>query len=170
MHEGFDWLSFLIGLPLAIVIITIVALVNQRIGKKKRWFDERYQEIHNKARSFSWIVTTVSMLVVWLVIIFMEGPGLAFFLMTGLWVIHMFSYLLGTIMAQKEEWAGSKNNKIGLIVSIIVLVGTPIFFTGVSYVTGNWKFLIFSLPPTMMAGTIGFIMSLKQIKKEQEPA
>ena len=167
MHEGFDWLSFLIGLPLAIVIISIVAIINHRIGKKKRWFDERYQEIQGKARSFSWLVTTVAMLLVWLVIIFMEGPGLAFFLMTGLWVIHMVSYLIGSILAQREEIVVSNNNKIGLIVSLIVLIGTPLFFIGVSYVTGNWKFLIFSLPPTMTAGTFGLLVSLKQIKKEQ---
>ncbi len=170
MYEGFNWLTFLIGLPLAIVIISIVALVQYRIGKKKRLFDERYQEIQNKARSFSWLVTTISILLVWLVIIFLEGTGLAFFLMTGLWVIHMMSYLVGSIIAQKDEWVVSTNNKIGLVISIIVLIGTPVFFIGVSYVTGNWKFLIFSLPPTMVAGTTGFIVSLKQIKKEQEIA
>jgi hypothetical protein len=40
MYEEFDLFSFLIGLPLAIIITIIVFTMNRRIGKKKRWFDE----------------------------------------------------------------------------------------------------------------------------------
>ncbi|MDI2586750.1 DUF3796 domain-containing protein [Psychrobacillus sp. NEAU-3TGS] len=103
MYEGFDLFSFLIGLPLAIVIIAIVFLVMRRIGKQKRWFDERYVRIHEKARSLSWTVTTITILIVWLIIIFMEGPGLAFFLMTAIWVIHMLSYAIGSLIANRSN-------------------------------------------------------------------
>lgn len=103
MYEGFDLFSFLIGLPLAIVIIAIVFLIMRRIGKQKRWFDERYIRIHEKARSLSWTVTTITILIVWLIIIIMEGPGLAFFLMTAIWVIHMLSYAIGSLIANRSN-------------------------------------------------------------------
>lgn len=103
MYEGFDLLSFLIGLPLAVVIMFIVYLIMSRIGKKRRWFDERYIRIHEKARSVSWTVTTITILIVWMIIIFMEKPGLAFFMMTAIWVIHMLSYGIGSLIASKSN-------------------------------------------------------------------
>ena len=54
--------------------------------KERRWYDERYREFIEQARSFSWIVTTVAMFIVWIIIVTFEGPGLSFFLMTGLWI------------------------------------------------------------------------------------
>ena len=103
MYEKFDLFTFLIGLPLAIVIMLIVLLINRKIGKKKRWFDERYTRIHEKARSISWVTTTVTLLIVWMIIIVMEGPGLSFFLMTGIWVIHMISYIVGAAVASRDN-------------------------------------------------------------------
>ncbi|TQR04605.1 DUF3796 domain-containing protein [Psychrobacillus soli] len=103
MYEDFDLVSFLLGLPLAITILAIVFLIMRRIGKQKRWFDERYIRIHEKARSLSWTVTTITILIVWMIIIFMEGPGLAFFLMTAVWVIHMLSYGIGSFIANRSN-------------------------------------------------------------------
>lgn len=103
MYENFDLLSFLLGLPLAILIMAIVFLARRSVGKKRRWFDERYMKIHEKARSLSWTVTTITILIVWLIIIFMEGPGLAFFLMTAIWVIHMLSYGIGSLIANRSN-------------------------------------------------------------------
>lgn len=103
MYENFDLVSFLLGLPLAILILAIVFLIMRSIGKKRRWFDERYNKIHEKARSLSWTVTTITILVVWMIIIVMEGPGLAFFLMTAIWVIHMLSYGIGSFIASKSN-------------------------------------------------------------------
>lgn len=102
MYENFNLFSFLLGLPLAIVITIIILFTNRRIGKKKRWFDERYTKIHENARSVSWIVTTITLLVVWMIIIILEGPGLSFFLITGIWVIHMASYAIGAAVASKN--------------------------------------------------------------------
>lgn len=101
MAEKFDLFSFLIGLPLAIIIWMIIFTINRRIGKKKRWFDERYRRINEKARSLSWISTTVAIILAWMIIIVMEGPGLSFFIMTGIWLIHMISYLIGAIIANQ---------------------------------------------------------------------
>ena len=57
MYEEFDLFTFLIGLPLGIIITGIVFMINRKIGKKKRWFDERYNRIHGRARSYSWVAT-----------------------------------------------------------------------------------------------------------------
>lgn len=103
MYEKFDLLSFLIGLPLAIVMTSAILLIFWRIGKKKRWFDERYNRIHEKARSYSWVATTVAILIVWMVVTVMEGPGLSFFLLTGLWVVHMVSYSIGAFIANQDN-------------------------------------------------------------------
>lgn len=103
MFEEFDLLTFLIGLPLAIVIMSIVFVINRKIGKKKRWFDERYNRIHEKARSYSWLATTVTILVIWMIIIVVEGPGLSFFLLTGLWLVHMLSYTIGAFIANQDN-------------------------------------------------------------------
>ncbi|WP_427137412.1 hypothetical protein [Psychrobacillus psychrodurans] len=103
MYEEFDLFTFLIGLPLGIIITGIVFMINRKIGKKKRWFDERYNRIHGRARSYSWVATTIAILVVWMIVIVKEGPGLTFFLLTGLWVVHMVSYSIGAIIANQEN-------------------------------------------------------------------
>lgn len=103
MNAEFDWFTFLIGLPAAIVISGIMFFVFRRIGKKKRLFDERYNQVHSTARSYSWKVTTAAILVAWMIIIIVEGPGLAFFVMTGLWVIHIVSYGVGAAVADKNN-------------------------------------------------------------------
>ncbi|WP_144512240.1 DUF3796 domain-containing protein [Bacillus sp. FJAT-22090] len=103
MYENFDLVSFMLGLPLAIVIMGIVFLIMRKVGKKKRWFDERYIRIHEKARSLSWTVTTIAILIVWMIVIVKEGPSLAFFLMTAIWVVHMISYGIGAFIADKTN-------------------------------------------------------------------
>lgn len=103
MYEGFDIWSFMAGLPLGLLIASIVMYMSWRKGKKERRFDERYTRIHEMARSFSWRVTTVTILIVWAIIIAVEGPGLSFFLMSGIWVIHMLSYGIGAAIANSKN-------------------------------------------------------------------
>lgn len=103
MNGEMDYLEFFTGLPLAIGICLIILLIVWRVGKKRRWFDERSKKVNQKAMSFSWIATTIGILVVWLIVIFIEGPGLAFWLMTSLWVIHMLSFGVGTMIANRKN-------------------------------------------------------------------
>ncbi|CAM3178664.1 hypothetical protein FITA111629_08155 [Filibacter tadaridae] len=103
MYEGFDIWTFLVGLPLALVIISIVMVVNWKKGKKERWFDERYKRIHQHARSISWGVTTAAILISWIIVIIIEGPHLAFFIITGIWVAHMVSYAIGAAIASSKN-------------------------------------------------------------------
>ena len=103
MNGKTDYLAFFTGLPLAIVVCFIVLLIVWRVGKKRRWFDERSKIVNEKAMSISWIATTIGILVVWLTIVFVEGPGLAFWLMTSLWVIHIISFGIGSIIANRKN-------------------------------------------------------------------
>lgn len=49
------------------------------------------------------LVTTFTILIVWAIVIIFEGPGLAFFLMSGLWTIHMVSYGIAGAIANKKN-------------------------------------------------------------------
>lgn len=101
MYEQFDIWTFLLGLPLGLLIAGIVWWINHRIGKRERRFDERYQSMHRRARSYSWFATTTAILIGWMLSMMIEGPGLAFFILSGIWVIHMMSYAIGASVASK---------------------------------------------------------------------
>ena len=103
MYEGFSIWLFLAGLPLGLLITSIILFISWRKGKKRRLFDERYTTIHQHARSISWGVTTAAILIAWTVVIIVEGPGLAFFIMTGIWVAHMSSYVIGAAIASSKN-------------------------------------------------------------------
>jgi len=103
MYEGFHILSFLLGLPLGLVITGFILYFSWKKGKKERRFDERYVKIHQQARSISWLVTTITILIAWTIVIIIEKPGLAFFMITAIWVVHMFSYLIGAIIATSKN-------------------------------------------------------------------
>ncbi|MER2262475.1 MAG: DUF3796 domain-containing protein [Psychrobacillus sp.] len=103
MNGEFDWFTFLIGLPTGIAVAGIMYFISRKVGKKKRLFDERYNQVHTTARSNSWKVTTAAILVAWMIIIIVEGPGLSFFIMTGLWIIHIVSYGVGAAVADKNN-------------------------------------------------------------------
>ena len=59
------------------------------------------------------------------------------------------------------------NNNVGLIVSFIVLIGFPLLFLIISWRTGNWSHLAFSIPGTLAAGLTGLMVTLHHIKKEK---
>ncbi|MCR8847946.1 hypothetical protein NQ095_05965 [Rossellomorea sp. SC111] len=58
-------------------------------------------------------------------------------------------------------------NSLALLVSLIVLVGFPILFLFVSLYTGDWRYLMWSLAPSFLAGFTGLIFTLQTIKKEK---
>ncbi|EGQ20064.1 hypothetical protein HMPREF9372_3607 [Sporosarcina newyorkensis 2681] len=103
MYDGFNIWSFLLGLPLGLVVAGIVWFINWRIGKKQRRYDERYRNIHRQARSYSWFATTGAVLIGWMVAMLLEGPGVAFFILTAIWVIHMTSYGVGAAIANSKN-------------------------------------------------------------------
>lgn len=103
MYEGFDIWAFLAGLPLGLAIVSVVMFINWRKGKKEHRFDERYTRIHQHARSISWGVTTGAILIAWTIVMLVEGAGLAFFILTGIWFAHMMSYLVGAAIANSKN-------------------------------------------------------------------
>jgi len=60
------------------------------------------------------------------------------------------------------------NNRLALIVSLIVLVGFPIFFLIVSMTTGQWGYFAWSIPPSLAAGLTGLLFTLDQINKAKK--
>ncbi|CAN7514541.1 hypothetical protein [Rossellomorea sp. LjRoot5] len=60
-----------------------------------------------------------------------------------------------------------KRNRLALLISVIVLVGFPILFLFVSLYTGDWRYLMWSLPPSCLAGFTGLIFTIHTIKKEK---
>lgn len=103
MYENFDWLAFLLGLPLALLIAAIVLPLQRRALKKQRALDERYVTIHTQGRSFAWVVTAVAIALAWLVVLLIEPIGTAFFVLTFLWVVHFTSWLIGAAIASKRN-------------------------------------------------------------------
>ncbi|WP_346014212.1 hypothetical protein [Sporosarcina sp. E16_8] len=103
MGKDLNYGEFLTGLPLAVVIMLISLLIVWRFGKKRRWFDERSKRVYGQAMSISWLATTGGILIVWSIIILYEGPGLAFWLMTSLWVLHIGSFGIGTTIANRKN-------------------------------------------------------------------
>jgi hypothetical protein len=103
MYEGFDIWIFLSGLPLGLAIFGVVYFFVHRKAKKERLYDERYTAVHRHARAISWKVMTVAILVAWAIVIIVEGPKLAFFIMSALWVIHMLSWAVGAAIASKHH-------------------------------------------------------------------
>jgi hypothetical protein len=103
LSKEINYVEFFTGLPLGIAFTLIILLIIWRYGKKHRWFDERSKGIYEKAMSIGWLSTTVGLLIVWSIIILIEGPGLAFWLMTSLWVLHMLSFGIASMIADKKN-------------------------------------------------------------------
>ncbi|WP_108306180.1 hypothetical protein [Metalysinibacillus jejuensis] len=103
MYENFDWLAFLLGLPLALLLMVFIYPLQRRALKKQRALDERYVTIHTQGRSFAWVVTAVAIALAWLVVLLIEPIGTAFFVLTFLWVVHFTSWLIGAAIASKRN-------------------------------------------------------------------
>ncbi|HLQ95094.1 MAG TPA: hypothetical protein VK108_01815 [Pseudogracilibacillus sp.] len=60
-----------------------------------------------------------------------------------------------------------ENKRTAFIVSLFVLVGIPAIFLMVSLYTGNWDFLIYSIPSALTAGLTGLILTKQKFKKDK---
>lgn len=59
-----------------------------------------------------------------------------------------------------------KNIKLALFVSLFGLIGIPVLFFFISIFTEQWNYLIWSIPPSLTAGLTGLMITLQQLKKE----
>lgn len=103
MYEGFDLGAFLMGLPFGITISLVVLLFVWRKGKKERRFDERYENVQKHAKSIGWGATTIALLIGWAIIILTEGASPAFFILMGIWVVHMLSYIVARAIVDAKN-------------------------------------------------------------------
>jgi hypothetical protein len=70
---------------------------------------------------------------------------------------------------EKERMVNMKTGtKIALFIAVFVLVGFPVIFTFVSILTGEWKYLLYSLPGSFTAGFTSLIVTLKHIREERK--
>lgn len=103
MYEGFSLLSFLYGLPLGLLIAGVIGLFTIRRGMKERRYDERYNKIHGGARSFAWFATYFVLIVMWAIVLIYEPPGLAFFIITIVFIVHVISYWVSAVILSKKN-------------------------------------------------------------------
>lgn len=98
-----DTISGLSGFVVGFGTILLVFLYQRKKGKKERRFDERYETVHAKARSISWGVTLIAIVLMWIGVIIYEGPKLAFFLFTILYLITISSYGIAAAIFNKKS-------------------------------------------------------------------
>ena len=103
MREEFDLLAFMLGLPAGLGVALAVWYFVWKKGKKERRYDERYKRIQDQAKSLSWAVTVLAIIIAWAIVIIFEGPGLSFFLFTALYVIAMVSYGVASAIVDKKN-------------------------------------------------------------------
>lgn len=83
-------------------VVLFIAFLYFKKGSKERRFDERYQEVHTKARTVSWTITLLVLLVMWLGALLYEGPKLAFVLLASAYGIMLLSYGIGALIYNKR--------------------------------------------------------------------
>ena len=103
MREDFNLMPFMLGLSAGIVFALIVLYFVVKKGKKERRFDERYQRIQEQSKSLAWGITVLAILIAWTIVIIFEGPGLAYFLFTAVYVIAMVSYGITAAIMEKKS-------------------------------------------------------------------
>ncbi|KGA97459.1 hypothetical protein AJ85_14140 [Alkalihalobacillus alcalophilus ATCC 27647 = CGMCC 1.3604] len=80
------------GIFLAIIIQLITWYFVRRNGQKKYLYDERHKQTTSFAKATAWNVSFVVILVAWFIIAVVEGASLAFFLFTGVYIIHTIAF------------------------------------------------------------------------------
>ncbi|WP_078382085.1 hypothetical protein [Sutcliffiella halmapala] len=127
----------------------------RRIVKKQRGLDELHEHIWQKSRSISWFFTLASSYVLFSLVIFGIEISAAMVLSVIL-TVHLASWgITGVILSINMNMTEPlKPSRVKFGISIVAV--SLIIFTILSITTGNWWFLIASIPPN----TIGLISAL----------
>lgn len=83
-------------------VVLFIAFLYFRKGKKERRFDERYEEVHTKARTVSWTITLIVLMFMWLGSLLFEGSKLAFLLTACAYGVMLISYGIGVVIMNKR--------------------------------------------------------------------
>jgi len=119
-------------------------------ARKNRGLDELYYHIWQKARSYSWYVTLGALYVFFTLLSF--GIELSTAMVLGILLLtHVASWgIIGIILTINMSSAAPlqpSRVKVGLFVFITSII----VFTIISILTTNWLFLLFSIPPNLIA-------------------
>ncbi|GGE69352.1 hypothetical protein [Priestia taiwanensis] len=167
MNVNYGIIGFLVGIA--------CALGGWWFGRKKarevRGLDERYVERARDARANSWIVTTVYIYAMFFLYIagvsFSSAQllGILLFIHVGSWgILTIYVNVRDTI--DWEEQRKNRNQKLAFFISIFVLTAVPSIFLCISFLTDDWRYVLYSLPGSFLAGVIGLLAVRAQIKKE----
>jgi len=61
-----------------------------------------------------------------------------------------------------------KDTKLGLFLSLFVLIGFPVVFVVISLLTGQWDTFLIGFPASSAAGFMGVWIAIREIKKERK--
>ncbi|UAL47949.1 hypothetical protein K7887_02980 [Sutcliffiella horikoshii] len=153
----------LVGLYGGAVIGILAWWFGRRMAKKQRGLDELHDHIWQKARSISWFFTLASIYLLFTLIMFgMElRPAIV---LAVIMVVHMTSWgFTGMILSINMNMSEPlKPSKVKFGIFIVAL--SVICFGILSITTGNWWFLLASVPPN----TIGIIFALTPDKSSED--
>ncbi len=153
----------LVGLYGGAVIGILAWWFGRRMAKKQRGLDELHDHIWQKARAISWFFTLASIYLLFTLIMFgMElSPAIV---LAVIMVVHMTSWgFTGMILSINMNMSEPlKPSKVKFGIFIVALSVTC--FGILSITTGNWWFLLASVPPN----TIGIIFALTPEKSSEE--
>lgn len=131
--------------------------------KKQRGLDELHEHIWQKARSIAWFFTLASIYILFSLIIF--GVEIkASMVLAVILTVHLLSWgFTGMILSINMNRAEPLNpSRIKFGISIVAI--SLIIFITISTTTGNWWFLIASIPPII----IGLISALTPVTSSEE--
>ncbi|WP_047986137.1 DUF3796 domain-containing protein [Ornithinibacillus californiensis] len=80
-----------------------IFFIQRRIGKKNYRYDERYYQVNNQAKSRTWDIMLVIMLIAWPIVIIFDGISFAFFLLTALYMLHCIIMGFAAAYYQSKE-------------------------------------------------------------------
>lgn len=119
-------------------------------ARKNRGLDELYYHIWQKARSYTWYVTLGALYIFFTLINL--GIELSTAMVLGiLFLTHVVSWGIIGIILTINMSSTTPLQPSRVKVGIIVFVTSVIVFTIISILTTNWLFLIFSIPPNLIA-------------------
>lgn len=119
-------------------------------ARKNRGLDELYYHIWQKARSYSWYVTLGALYVFFTLLNF--GIELSTAMVLGILLLtHVASWGIIGIMMTINMSSAAPLQLSRVKVGLFVFMTSIIVFTIISILTTNWLFLLFSIPPNLIA-------------------
>ncbi|MFD1206746.1 MULTISPECIES: hypothetical protein [Sporosarcina] len=82
-------------------VVLLLLFLYIRKGKKEKRFDERYEEVHSKARTISWSITLIVLMLLWVAAIVFDLGTLPFIFAISAYSVLLLSYIVSAIWLNK---------------------------------------------------------------------